>query len=52
MCVMSITPISATYVNVGPVLVLTWMEGLYGIIHLSGKPYFGQGKIRECQGIL
>ena len=23
------------------------MEWLQGIIHLSGKPYFGQGKVRE-----
>ena len=28
------------------------MEGLHGVIHLSGKAYVGQGKVRECQGIL
>ena len=37
------TSMSTTYVNVGSVSVLTEMEGLQGIIHLSGKPYFGQG---------
>ena len=47
-----LTPMSTTYVNVGTVYVLTEMEGLQGIIHISGKPYFGMGKVRECQGIL
>ena len=28
------------------------MEGLQGIIHLSGKPYFGQGKVRDCPEIV
>ena len=34
---------STTYVSVGTVSVLTQMEGLKGIIRLSGKPCFGQG---------
>ena len=24
------------------------MEGLHGVIHMSGKPYFGLGDVREC----
>ena len=46
MCV-CLTPMSTTYVDVGAVSVLTEMEGLQGIIHVSGKPYFGQGKVRQ-----
>ena len=42
-----LTPLSTTYVNVGRISVLTLMEGLQRIIHLSGKVYFGQGKVRE-----
>ena len=38
---------STAYVLVLEQFVLTEMEGLQGIIHLSGKPYFGQGKVRE-----
>ena len=38
---------STTYANVRTVLVLTEIEGLNGVIHLPGKPYFGLGTVME-----
>ena len=44
----SLTPMSTAYVNFGTVSVLNKWKG---IIHLSGKPYFGHRNFQEYQGI-
>ena len=50
MCVLlTPNPVSTMYVSVGTVSVLIEMEELQDI-HLSGKPYFGQGESQRMSG--